>query len=471
MHDAISRRQPLARRVSQAGGLVVATLCVLMPPSRVPHTAQTRVGAGRFVMRLMAARISPNPVSITVDERTRRVFVLSEGPLSESSPSRPYPELVGPGSVAVLDAATGRLVRTTRVGINPVQAALDVTAGRLYVLSQQPFELGTFDVPQAGSVAVLDAATGALVRTTEVGINAVALAVDERHKRVFALAREPQGSDDFSSGATSVLDAATGTLLRTLSDVGGTALAVHARTGRLFVASARPCPHAPPLDADVDPGCLCTVDAATGRRLATDPLSQTVGLRAMAIDDLAGRVVALLEGMRGGVSDAQYVSHAATFDATTGAPLRSVKISRDRSAYAFALSVTAGRAVVVVGPDGYDIQMGNSGSARTSVVETRSGRVLSTAGGAVGPYGLDADVVIDARAGRIVALTQPLSDAHSSPGGPATVMVLDARTGRLLHTTPGQVGDVALGLDAARGHLFVANARSNTVRMLAVARL
>jgi len=449
--------------------LAVAGMGVSMAarPSLRAHTVRP---ARPRVRAAWLARVVANPMAVMVDERTGRVFVLSEGPLSKPSLSKPYPELVGPGSMAVLDAATGRLVRITRVGINPVQVVLDTTAGRLYALSQQPYEPGQLEPAQAGSVAVLDAATGRLVRTTEVGINAVALAVDERHKRVFALAREPQGSDDFSSGTTSVLDAATGTLLRTLSDVGGTALAVNARTGRLFVASARPCPPAPSLD-EANPGCLDVVDATTGRQLATHPLSQTVGPRAMAIDDLAGRVVALLEGMRGGVSDAQYVSHAATFDATTGAPLRSVKISRDRSAYAFALSVTAGRAVVVVGPDGYDIQMGNSGSARTSVVETRSGRVLSTAGGAVGPYGLDADVVIDARAGRIVALTQPLSDAHSSPGGPATVMVLDARTGRLLHTTPGQVGDVALGLDAARGHLFVANARSNTVRMLAVARL
>ncbi len=50
-------------------------------------------------------------------------------------------------------------------------------------------------------------------------------------------------------------------------------------------------------------------------------------------------------------------------------------------------------------------------------------------------------------------------------------MVLDARTGRLLHTAHGQAGDVALGLDASRGQLFVANARTNAVRLLNVARL
>jgi len=212
------------------------------------------------------------------------------------------------------------------------------------------------------------------------------------------------------------------------------------------------------------------LDATTGRRVATHPLSQTVGLRAMAVDDPAGRVVAMQEGMRGGVVDAQYASHAAVFDATTGALLHSAETSRSRQADAFALSVTAGRATVVVGPDGYDIQ-NHSGGADVSVVETRGGRVLRTVGRAVGPSGLAAGVVIDARIGRVVALTQPLSDVRNAPDGRATLTVLDARTGRLLHTTHGQAGDVALGLDAARGHLFVANARSDTVRMLDVTRL
>jgi len=443
--------------------LVVTGVSINAWPSFAVHAVQW---ARPRAAGAWPTRVATNPIAITVDERTQRVFVVGEGP-----PSKPYylsPS--GPGSVSVLDATTGALVRTTRVGMDPVQAVLDMTAGRLYVLSQEPFESGTTGPVRPGSVSVLDATTGALVRTTRVGINAVALAVDERHGRVFALAREPQASDDPSSGDTSVLDAATGALIRTFPRTGGTALAVSARTGRLFVASALSCPPARSVDDQVNPGCLDVLDATTGRRVATHPLSQTVGLRAMAVDDPAGRVVALLEGMRGGVVDAQYASHAAVFDATTGALLHSAETSSSRQTYAFALNVAVGRAAVVVGPDGYDIQ-NHSGGADVGVVETRGGRVLRTVGRAVGPSGLAAGVVIDARIGRVVALTQPLSDVRKAPDGLATLTMLDARTGRLLHTAHGQAGDVALGLDAQRGRLFVANARSNTVRMLDVTRL
>jgi len=177
------------------------------------------------------------------------------------------------------------------------------------------------------------------------------------------------------------------------------------------------------------------------------------------------------EGSRDGQDPDQFVSHATLFDETTGATLRRTEMSGNWETHAFALSVTAGRAVVVNGPNGYDIQMNGGGSEDASVVDTRSGRVLHTTSGSVELYGSFVDAVIDARSGRIVVLLQPLADVSSTLGGPAALIVLDARTGRLLHTAHGQAGDVALGLDAQHGHLFVANARSDTVRMLDVARL
>jgi len=115
--------------------------------------------------------------------------------------------------------------------------------------------------------------------------------------------------------------------------------------------------------------------------------------------------------------------------------------------------------------------MNGGGPETISVVDTHNGRVLRTTSGPVEPYGDFVSTVIDARAGRIVVLLQPLADVSSTLGGPATLMALDARTGQLLHTTTGQSGDVALGLDASHGRLYVANARSNTVRVLAIARL
>ncbi len=405
------------------------------------------------------------PITVLVDESTHRVFVLAQEYQQGS-----YPNPKGAGSVSTFDAATGALVRTTRVGVGVVQMALDVTAQRLYVLNQGPLDGDGF-ATQQGSVSVLDAAMGALVGATLIGVGADALAVDERHGRVFALTDDPGATNGQSSGDTSVLDARTAALVRTLPGVSGTALAVSARTGRLFVASGLSCPPARSSTDRQHLGCLEIFDARTGRSLSTRQLTERVGRRAMAADELAGYVVAMQEGSRDGQDPDQYVSHATLFDETTGAILRRTVTSGNRETDAFALSVTAGRAVVLNGPDPYDVQMNNGGAEDVSVVDTRSGRVLHTTSGLVEPYGDFVATVIDARAGRIVVLMQPLADVSSTLGGPAALMVLDARTGRFLHTTTGQSGDVTLGLDARRGRLFVANARSDTVRVLAVARL
>jgi len=452
------------------GRLVARAFCVLVVGVSINACPSVAAHASRWAWPRAAgawpAPVGANPIAITVDERTQRVFVLTRGPLGKG----PLPEPTGPGSVSVLDATTGALVRTTRVGINPVQLVLDVAARRLYVVNQG--RLGDELYPVGpGSVSILDAATGVLIRTTQVGAGVMALTVDERRGRAFALTADPGATNGHSSGTTSVLDARTGALVRTLSGVSGTALAVSARTGRLFVASGLSCPPAPTDTNKAELGCLEVLDARTGRRLATRPLTERVGQRAMAADDVTGHVVAMQEGSRDGQDPDQYVSHATLFHETTGATLRRAGTNGYWQTDAFALSVTAGRAVALAGPDAYDVQMNGGGPETISVVDTHNGRVLRTTSGLVEPYGDFVDAVIDARAERIVVLLQPLADVSSTLGGPAALMVLDVRTGRLLHTTTGQSGEVALGLDARRGRLFVANARSNTVRVFAVARL
>jgi len=418
-----------------------------------------------------------NPVAVVVDERTDRVFVVARGPLA----SAPYPESVGPGSVSVLDAATGRLVRTIGVGVHPLQAALDPTAGRVYVLSEGALSKAGGLGP--GSVSVLDAATGRLVRTTGVGVGTATLAVDTRRARAYALSLDPDSvyitsvdlwadnGPSSVSGALSVLDGPTGRLARTLPGVSGAAVAVNARDGRLLVACGVGCPSSRnPSDA----GCVRVYDEATGRPLAAHPTSLPVDFRGMVSDDLTGRAFAVLLDDRTANGDSpRAYNHILTLDARTGATLRdAVLTDQEMNTDAFVASASAGRAVLVAVPNGYRFQMGG-GTATVSVVDMRSGRVLhsETLNPVEGARGFRTSAVIDARRGRIVVLAQPLADLAGHPSGPAVFNVLDARTGRLLRTAPGQAGDVALGLDAVRGHLFVANARTDTVRMLDVVRL
>jgi len=313
------------------------------------------------------------------------------------------------------------------------------------------------------------------VRTTTVGAGTAALAVDERRGRVVALALDPgdalsldPGLDEQatqSTGPTSALDAATGRLVRTLPGVSGVALAINARDGRLLVASNGGCPPA----NDYNSACLGVFDEITGRRVSTHPLPLTVDLRAMVSDDVTGHAFAMLLDDRT-AGDSRGFDHLIALNAKTGAPLRdNVLQSSETTAGAFVTSATAGRVALVTVPNGYKIQDDGGGPAQISVAETRGGRVLNMEGldgGTAGTYGFRTSAVIDARRGRIVVLVQPLADLAGHLGGPAVFNVLDARTGRLLHTAPGQAGDVALGLDAVRGHLFVANARTNSVRML-----
>ncbi len=460
----------------------VASTAVLLlavaPLIAAPH-AHSAVGVrGRDAATHSAVtQTGANPIAVTVDARTGRVFVVAEGPIGSS----PYPEPTGPGSVSVLDAATGHLVRTTRIGVHPLQTALDDTTGRVYVLNQGALSKAGGLGP--GSVSVLDAATGHLVRTTPVGVGVATLAVDAQRRRVFALPLDP-GSNEIStldiwatngpshiSGDTRVLDAATGRVVQTLPHTTGTALAANDHANRLLVASGVDC--SSHSNDEVNPGCLRVYEETTGRLLATRPLSQTVAPGAMAPDDLNGRVLAFLESARSTLDD-QGSNHVVAFGSWGGKGVYSASLNdAGGTAGAFTTSVTANRAVVVTIPDAYQVQEGG-GTAYASILDMRQGRVLHTGfvgGGQSARYGYRASVAIDAPMGRIIVLTEQLVDTLGHPGGTAALTIIDTHTGRSLRTVRAQPGDIALGLDVTRGHLFVVNARSNTVRMLDVARL
>jgi len=78
---------------------------------------------------------------IAIDEQAGRVLVgnpspyrIPHQPCPRSCPA-PEPVVTGPGSVSVLDAATGRVLRTVTVGRAPLTLTLDQSAGRGVVLN------------------------------------------------------------------------------------------------------------------------------------------------------------------------------------------------------------------------------------------------------------------------------------------------------------------------------------------------
>ena len=79
------------------------------------------------------------------------------------------------GTVAMLDARTGALLHTAEVGVRPVNMALDTRLGHVIVSNVD------------GSVTMLDAGTGTVLTRLFVGPTAGPVAVDETSYRAFII--------------------------------------------------------------------------------------------------------------------------------------------------------------------------------------------------------------------------------------------------------------------------------------------
>src|ERR671933_2348903 len=97
------------------------------------------------------------PLALAVDGQTRRVFVAN----------------FGSATVSMLDAGSGAVLATTAVVPYPDTLAIATTPGRVFVAS-------SVSSMNPDRVNVLDARTGRLLRTVAAGKGVHALAVDER---------------------------------------------------------------------------------------------------------------------------------------------------------------------------------------------------------------------------------------------------------------------------------------------------
>jgi YVTN family beta-propeller protein len=184
------------------------------------------------VVRTIA--VGSNPAAVAVDVATGHAFVTNNGA----------------DTVTMLDVRTGVVLRVVKVGFYPARVVVDQRAGHVFLIhgrggSRQDFPL----VPDGvGGTTMLDARSGSVLRTLSVGaspvddvgnVDAMNIAVDEPHGRVYII-NQTAAAADYSPvvGSVSVLDAGTGHLLRTLT-VGRNpiALAVDTTSGRLFVVN------------------------------------------------------------------------------------------------------------------------------------------------------------------------------------------------------------------------------------------
>jgi YVTN family beta-propeller protein len=168
---------------------------------------------------LRTTSVGQSPVAVAVAASLKHVFVANGGLWHNGLQ-------VTPGSTSVLDERSGAVVHTVPVGGSPGPLAVDERTGYVFVANQDD-----------NSVSLVDAASRRVVRTVALGLPLRAIAVDQRRGCVVVLT-----SDEFvpgaSAGRVQVLDGRTGRLLHTAAvgaDAG--ALALDERTGQVFATA------------------------------------------------------------------------------------------------------------------------------------------------------------------------------------------------------------------------------------------
>lgn len=374
---------------SRRWGATALGLLVILAGAAVVVAHSESSGAS---VRLVSVGYSA--AAIAIDGRAGRVLVLNRNADGNGSP-------LGRGSVSVLDARSGAVLRTTTVGTLPGSIAVDERAGRVVVTN-----------PRDGSVSVLDVSNGTLLQTIHVPgtIGALgAMAMDEQSGRAFVV--------NTSDGTVGVLDTRRGLLVRTVRVPAAIALyganvsiAVDAGRNRIFIGR-NSIGVTQAFGLPLHTGIVSVLDGRDGAYLYTMTVNQDVDH--VAVDMTTGHVV---------TTSAAGVS---VLDAGSGRILRAVSL--DATFAQPVLDTRSGRAFIA----------GTSGGVY--VFDARHGRVLGRGLGA--PAGITA-LAVDERRGRLLICTA------------GEVRVLDAKSMALLRSVPVQGCDGGLALDEAAGRAF-----------------
>jgi len=188
----------------------------------------------RTGMLVRTIAIPDVPGLLAVDEQGGHLFMVSSGVTkADATP-------LGPGSVSILDARNGTLLRHVMVsGLNPFKIAVAAATARLFVVNYT-----------SNTVSILDTRSGALIRSVQTGAPPYAVAVSEKTGRVFVAITE-------RARGVRMLDARTGRVLRTTGVGFADAMAVDVLAGRVIVAHAAP------------RGAVSVLDATSGAVITT----------------------------------------------------------------------------------------------------------------------------------------------------------------------------------------------------------
>ncbi len=191
----------------------------------VPTDDSVRVFNGSTCALVAVSAVARFPHAIAVDERTGHVFVATNR------------------GVTMLDGGTGKVLRATDLGAAPTTLVTDVRSRRVFVIVSANDSFGVAEGIRG--IGMLDTGSGRLLRTIPVpeNSNPAAIAVDEQANRVYITSQGPldptQSQTFLGNGTLYVLDAERGTLLRKLPvGVGPIAVAVDQPTGHVIVLNS-----------------------------------------------------------------------------------------------------------------------------------------------------------------------------------------------------------------------------------------
>lgn len=466
-----------------AVGAVVIVHLAQETPAAAPAISATLplVSPGQALLR--SVRVGANPVLLAVDGQTHHVFVVLRGPVQAGYVAS------GPGSIAILDTRTGAVLRRVHIGVDPVAIAIDAHTRRVFVLTDGPLNITGSGLPAGPTrLSILDAGTGAIVRTATLaalGGTAQALAVDTRANRVFAAG---------ANGVLTMLDATTGSVLRSENTRGQstgadsqrqpTGIVIDEQTERVFVANGGTyAAMASSASTGYYPGSMSLLNASSGQLLATLHLAAPVS--ALALDGPARRVVVAeatsLGGDAGGIVE--------VLDATSGALLWNSFVASlttwrlGGAGVAVAVDSGVHHAFMVVEPGGY-LQEYYGYSPWLAVLDTRTGRSVSSSYlpgsrrlSSFYDSDLTASLVMDEKRRHILLAFQPWQPfwtgdvLYGPPKGLGILAVYDTRSGRLLRNIRLGNGAVAMAFDSRSDHVFVSNEGDGSVGMFDAARL
>lgn len=369
------------------GGLVLA---VLASAGATHPNANPTVGT-------VAVGIAPS--TVTIDEQTRRVFVVNQGP--------PY-------TVSVLDSQTGKVLRTVAGSSHQ----LDKPAGPMVLDTRH--DRGFILNVQSASVSVFNAATGRRLHVVPLEFQPQYMAIDAVRGRAFI----PDDDEDDADAGVEILDTVhlhnTGT-----APVHGSAILDDERTGHVFISTARG---------------VSMFDAATGRILGTTPVAGSP----VALDAAAHRIFILKGSPRYTVDFRLNV-----LDTRTGAVVGSLPLPLERT-YSLVVDSHRHRAFLAVGQAVYVLDTVKGRRLRTIAVHQGLSRFAAS------------PLAVDTKTGYVYAVSSTL-DSNGAPTGSGYVRVLDPGTGAIVRTIKIAAYPAAIAIDNRTRRVFVLHSPGSTI--------